>query len=273
MFRDNYKKVYKNISPSNKLIQATIESTARKEALTMNSALKKVMTSIAIVLFIFAACVNVSPAFAASLQNIPVINTLSKIFSIHSYIEKTDDYGIIVDQPAVENQFDLNQEIEETIAQYKMKAEKSILDYKEAYLATGGTEEGFKEKNINIMVDYEIKADNEQYASFVLEMVESWIASSTRYEYYNLDSKTGEKITLQDILGDDYIQIVNQSIQSQIIASDYAHSYFTKDKGGFVSITQDTNFYINQAGNPVIVFDKYEIANGAMGRPEFEIQK
>ena len=34
---------------------------------------------------------------------------------------------------------------------------------------------------------------------------------------------------------------------------------------------EDTRVYINEAGNPVIVFDKYEIAPGCMGSPEFKL--
>ena len=40
---------------------------------------------------------------------------------------------------------------------------------------------------------------------------------------------------------------------------------------GFKSIKQDQNFYINSDGNLVICFDKYEVAAGAQGSPEFVI--
>ncbi|MDY3927926.1 MAG: RsiV family protein [Clostridia bacterium] len=36
---------------------------------------------------------------------------------------------------------------------------------------------------------------------------------------------------------------------------------------------EDQNFYINDSGNIVICFDKYEVAAGAQGCPEFEIPK
>ena len=49
--------------------------------------------------------------------------------------------------------------------------------------------------------------------------------------------------------------------------------FFSKDEGGFVTVTADTPFYINEKGNPVVVFEKYEIAPGFMGRPEFEIER
>ena len=35
----------------------------------------------------------------------------------------------------------------------------------------------------------------------------------------------------------------------------------------------NAKFYINEAGNPVVVFDQYEIAPGSEGMPEFEIVK
>lgn len=38
-------------------------------------------------------------------------------------------------------------------------------------------------------------------------------------------------------------------------------------------IEEDTKFYVNHAGNPVIVFERYEIAPGAAGQQEFEIAR
>ena len=40
---------------------------------------------------------------------------------------------------------------------------------------------------------------------------------------------------------------------------------------GFDKIAEDQNFYINDDGNIVICFDKYEVAAGAQGSPEFVI--
>ena len=41
----------------------------------------------------------------------------------------------------------------------------------------------------------------------------------------------------------------------------------------FHGISENQSFYINKDGNPVIIFDKYSIAAGYMGTPEFEILK
>lgn len=42
-------------------------------------------------------------------------------------------------------------------------------------------------------------------------------------------------------------------------------------RGGFTTVSDDTKFYINQNGNPVVVFGRYEIAPGSAGQIEFEI--
>ena len=41
----------------------------------------------------------------------------------------------------------------------------------------------------------------------------------------------------------------------------------------FVSLDDKHNFYWDKDGNLVIVFDKYEVAPGSMGTPEFVIEK
>ncbi|MFR6291458.1 MAG: RsiV family protein [Peptococcaceae bacterium] len=83
--------------------------------------------------------------------------------------------------------------------------------------------------------------------------------------------QTNKLLTLQDILGDDYVatasKIIHQQMQTRM-AEDKSITY-----DDFGSIRSDIDFYINEAGNPVIVFDKYEVAPGFMGRPEFEITK
>lgn len=44
-----------------------------------------------------------------------------------------------------------------------------------------------------------------------------------------------------------------------------------EDFDGFGQIRPDQNFYIDKNGNLVIAFDKYEVAAGAQGSPEFVI--
>ena len=53
--------------------------------------------------------------------------------------------------------------------------------------------------------------------------------------------------------------------------SAYKDLFFSAEEGGFTTVDQDTDFYLNEAGNPVVVFPRYAIAAGAAGSVEFEI--
>lgn len=70
-----------------------------------------------------------------------------------------------------------------------------------------------------------------------------------------------------------YVELVNAQINQQIKERQGIEGevFFTQEEGGFETISEEQNFYINSAGNVVIVFEKYEIAPGFMGNVEFEI--
>lgn len=272
MFKDRYKDLYLEIKADRKLREKTIKACKNNEVKVMRRYIaNRAAAAVAAFAVIFVSGVNISPTFAASLEDIPILGAVSRVVSIRTYTEKNDDSTVNVNQPEVVGAVDINKEIDEAVAKYKAQAQESIDAYKEAFIATGGTEEEFAEKNIQVVVDYEVKADNEKYISFVINMYEDWTASSASYIYYNLDAQTGEDVTLEDLLGEDYINIANEAISEEIAKRGEAEGYFIGD-GGFTTITDDTDFYINENGNPVIVFDKYEIAAGYVGRPEFEIQ-
>ena len=142
-------------------------------------------------------------------------------------------------------------------------------------MATGGTEEEWAAHKIEIKVGYEIKSQTEDYLSFAVTGIENWSNAYSESRYYSLDLKTGKLVSLKDILGDDYQQIADESIQAQMKerAATENIPFFTAEEDGFTGITENTRFYINEAGNPVIVFEKYAVAPGAYGMLEFEIAK
>ncbi|MBM6828718.1 DUF3298 domain-containing protein [Anaerotignum lactatifermentans] len=236
---------------------------------------KTAAVAAACAVFCFTAALNISPAFAEEMSKVPGLSTVSNVLTFRSYEFSDGDktVGANIPQIQAEGAYTerVNDEIQRIVADYQTRANEDIAAYKEAFLATGGTEEEFAKKNIQVKVDYEVKCETEEILSLVLTGWEDWNASTAVTEYYNISLADDREITLEDLLGEDYINIANEQIREQI-AQDESGMYFVEDEGGFTSITEDTDFYINQAGNPVIVFQKYEIAPGAAGMPEFEIQ-
>ena len=88
---------------------------------------------------------NVSPTFAAAASNVPVLGGLFQVLTIRDYatVENGIDYEVSV--PGVESEGDLaekvNAEIQKRVDAHLAKAQADWDDYKEAFLATGGTEE------------------------------------------------------------------------------------------------------------------------------------
>lgn len=243
---------------------------------------KRVLAAAAALAVVFTVGLNTSTAFAESMSELPVIGTIARVLTFRSYEKTTEDLSISVDIPSVEMIGEdsgladvLNEEIYARCEEYAQEAIQRAEEYKEAFMATGGTEEEWAAHNIEIKVWYEIKSQTEQYLSFAVMGAENWVSAYNETRYYNLDLSTGKTVTLQDLLGDDYIRIADESIRNQMEERTAAGEavFFTEAEGGFAGITENAKFYINEAGNPVVVFDQYEIAPGSEGMPEFEIVK
>ena len=71
---------------------------------------------------------------------------------------------------------------------------------------------------------------------------------------------------------DFYRKIVDYIIENQNKFYRLAYSYVRNQEDALPDITEETSFYMNEAGNPVIVFEPYEVAPGSAGVQEFEIK-
>jgi hypothetical protein len=231
----------------------------------------------------FTAALNINTAFAEEVHQLPVVGAIARILTVSSYKKTVGDEKISVEVPGVEFiQKDthglskqINEEIQEICSRYADESLERAQDYKQAFLDTGGTEAEWAEHKIEIKVWYEIKAQSDDYLSFVVRGTESWTSAYSQEKYYNIDLKSGKLLSLGDVLGEDYINKANDSINSQIEekSKEIGIPFFTPEEGGFESISDETKFYMKDNGNPVIVFDKYEIAPGAAGAVEFEINR
>lgn len=231
---------------------------------------------------LFTAALNTSPVFAKEAGELPVIGGLARILTFRSYEMEKDEIAVSVEIPSIEMIAEdtgiaadkINREILDRCNQYAEDAVKRAEEYRTAFLETGGTLEEWAEHDIKITVGYEIKQQSGDYLSFVVRGTENWTTAYSESKYYNLDLSTGKVVTLQDMLGGDYVELVNRSIREQIAERENAgETFFTAEEGGFAGISEGVKFYINGNNRPVIVFEKYEIAPGSSGEIEFEIKE
>ena len=234
----------------------------------------------AVVCILFTTALNTSPVLAKEAEQLPVIGPLARILTFRTYETEKDDIAVSVEIPTIEmiaadtgiTVDEINQEILDCCNRYADEALQRAEEYRTAFLETGGTLEEWAEHNIKITVDYEIKQQGSDYLSFVVRGTESWTTAYSESRYYNLDLRTGEAVTLMDILGDGYVELIDESIRKQIAErQEKGETFFTAEEGGYAGVSEDVKFYINENNRPVIVFEKYEIAPGSSGEIEFVV--
>ncbi|MDF2842705.1 MAG: hypothetical protein K0R00_1131 [Herbinix sp.] len=290
------KEIYDNIEipkELNDVVKDAIKKNERNEgSLHMKNknrrsiVLQKSLLSAAAVLLCFTLALNTSEVFAENAGDVPVLGVLAKVLTVRTYETTQDNKNISVKVPEINssesNEFvtDINKEINVIVDAYTADAQSRLEADKEAFLTTGGTEEEWAERDLDIHVDYEVKYQKENLLSLVLTANESWYGAYDLTYYYNINLEEDKNLTLEDVLGSNYITIANESIISEMKArveenSDYVYWGVTDEEDseitGFTSVDENTKFYLNEEGKVVISFDKYEVAPGFMGKQEFII--
>lgn len=257
------------------VVQDAIKTGLREEN-TKNQIYKKIIGIAAIILVAFVIPLNTIPAYAKTAQQIPIIGEIAKIFTFKEYHFEDEIKYIDAKIPEFnyKGKSDLekrvNQEINKIIHEELKNAENHAKEYYEAFIETGGKPEDFIPIGIN--VDYEIKSITDKKVSFIITKSETSASAYFLEYFYNIDMESGKYITMIDLLGNNYKEIVTESIENTI-------DNWSQEKKDLLFeniniedlINENTDFYINEQNQIVVVFNKYVIAAGAAGRLEFPI--
>lgn len=283
---NNIKREYKNIIIPKELdhmVDKTIQKAdkdVRKIKIRFGRGLKVAVAALA-VCSMFVLAINTNESLAKSIANVPVLGKVAEVLTFVDYERETETITEDVTIPEVDGLNDkeiqdkINKEIQAKMDEQIKEAEIRAEEYKEAYFATGGTKENYHP--IEFKLDYEKKYSDDSILSFIIYHHETLAPAYAETYYYNIDLNTNEELTLEDVLGEDYINRANESVRKQIEElktnpSEDRHYGFFEGEAGFTSISEDQGFYINSDKKVVVVFNKYEIADGATGPLEFVIE-
>ena len=219
---------------------------------------------------------NLSPAFAAAAQDVPVLGDLCRflVFREYHWSDPVKYVNVVIPQIDNTGKSELEQQVngyiqtlmENCVAESTQRAQ----EYYQAFVDTGGDPADFLP--VGITVDYQVKYLSPRYASFVIRHMESAFSAYQNDYYYTLDLEAGRMLTLRDWLGEDYRQIATRSIQATIDGwDDSQKAMLWEDLRVENLIGESTSFYLNGEGQPVVVFEKYLAACGAAGALEFPI--
>lgn len=240
----------------------------------------------------FTVGLNTSQSFAMEMSELPIIGTVAKVLTIRAYEITEENTTTTVEIPEVQVEeanedvkkaiTDVNVEIQSLVEEFTEQKQAEIAEYKEAFLETGGTEEEWAERSIDVNVNYEVKYQSETTLSLLVDAWISWFNFQEERHFYNIDLVTGKELTLIDLLGDDAYEYaadcVLQQMQERVAEDPEGLIYWGvndstdgTDGFDFIGVSEETPFYINEKGNVVISYNKYDAGPGYMGIQEFEI--
>ena len=225
--------------------------------------------------FVFVCLVvlpNCSAVYAQALEKIPVIGSIVKVVTIRNYFYSDDYHQMDIDVPRIEGSEGaaadyINKDVDELT---KLLADRFHEDLKEIG----------NEGHSGIYVDYEVVTNTEKWFTLKIRVHEAAGSSNTYYRFYHIDKVNGRIAELKDLFAaDDFVAVLADNLRKQmkeIMAKDSNKIYWVENAAigqDFVTLDDKHNFYWDKDGNLVIVFDKYEVAPGSMGTPEFVINK
>lgn len=274
---EELKKEYESINASEEFKKEIRKTIEKKKGFGVM--LKRTVGIAAGMAAAFVVTLNCVPSLAVAASDVPVLGSVVKVVTMGRFEFKDKGYEAVVEAPKIEGLLDkdlenkLNKEFKENAEAVIAAFEKDVKEIKDEF--------GDQEVHYGVDADYAIKTDNDDILAIDTYIVNFAGSSSTKHSFYNIDKKSGRLLELKDMFkeGADYITPVSDYIAEEMKRrNEEEEGMFWVGKqeegfDGFEKIKEDQNFYINDSGNIVICFDKYEVAAGAQGCPEFEIPK
>ncbi len=222
------------------------------------------------------AAVNISPTLAYALSSVPGVSSIVKVATLGRYVKEEGGYSASVTTPQISGLAD--KELEERLnKEFKENADAVIAAYEKDVKALKA-EYGEDTIHMGVDMDYIIKTDNEDYLAIDVYLLNIAGSSSTKHTFYTIDKHTNKLLTLEGLFkkNADYVTPISEYIKQEMIRRNTEEEgYFWVEDDeyteGFRKIAKNQNFYIDPSGSLVICFDKYEVAAGAQGSPEFVI--
>lgn len=226
---------------------------------------------------LFTAGLNINPAMAKSLINVPILGDMVSVLTFVSYEIEQDTYSANIDVPKIMGK---SEEIVALNEKYAAEGKELFEQFKEDVDWMEKNEGG----NLGLDSSYVIATDTDQILSIGRYVAQTVASSSTVMQYDTIDKQKEIVITLPSLFKDDaYVEKISgyiaDKMREEMIATNQDRMYWVSDAGLedenllelFTTIKADQNFYITEQGKLVIAFDKYEVAPGYMGIIEFEI--
>ena len=255
------------------LLESLPERETRPQLCILPTATRRFISAAACILFAMLVVLpNLSVTYAHAVENFPIIGDLVEIFTVRNYFYSDDRHELDADVPEVNDPN--NQQVSNLINKDVNELTEAVIQkfYDDLEISH---DTGYG----SIYIDYETVTNTDEWFTLKLTVSEVQASSNTYFKFYHIDRTNGTYVTFGDLIDSEDFGAIEQIIRAQMeaeMAADPDVVYWTEDTEPGQSVTAlsaEQNFYFDDAGNLVIVYDKYEVAPGFMGCPEIVIGK
>lgn len=260
-------------SVKNRIEQTLVDLPEKKPVKKQIRILPRIAASAACFVFIILFLLpNVSVTYAQALEQLPVIGDLVRVVTIRNYYYDDNHWKMDINIPQIESEDSksvdyINKDVSELTT--------ALINRFYEDLEINGNK-GYGSLN----VDYEVVTNTDSWFTLKLTVCQTAASSNTYFKFYHIDKNQGKIVELGDLFNtdkfsDSLVAEIKKQMQEQM-ANDENISYWINTSGigeEFATVSADDNFYWNENGDLVIIFDKYVVGPGSMGTPEFVIDK
>ena len=246
---------------------------------------------------------NTGAGVAHAMGELPVVGKLFQAVTFRDYRYESDRFNANVEVPQIQadgiagtddaskadadtgssaaggsKEKEAAGQLQETVDQINFDIETVTNRLIEEFQASADLGESYS----SLEIHHETVTDNERYFTLKLSMYQGAGSGTQFYKLYTIDKKTGERVQLSDLFRENsnYNETISENIKDQMrakMAEDEMNVYWVDyadvPEWNFERLKEDQNFYFDEAGNLVIVFDEYEVAPGYMGAQEFTVER
>ena len=272
---NKFRNEYENIEIPDELeflVRTTIKEQEKK--MKRKNIINKSVIAAAVAGVVFVGSINLSSEISYALSEVPVLGSIVRVLTFKTFELKDNNFDAQLTTPAIEG---LDSKLEAMLNEkYLDENQKLYDDFMKEIDELKKAD--MDEAHMGIASGYEVKTDTDKLLVIGRYVVNTAGSSSTTIKYDTIDKQNKILITLPSLFKDEaYIDIISENIKAQMKEQmkDENNVYWLEDEmmgdENFSKIDKNQSFYITKDNQLVIAFDKYEVAPGYMGNPEFII--
>ena len=272
---NKFRNEYENIEIPDELeflVRTTIKEQEKK--MKRKNIINKSVIAAAVAGVVFVGSINLSSEISYALSEVPVLGSIVRVLTFKTFELKDNNFDAELKTPAIEG---LDSKLEAMLNEkYLDENQKLYDDFMKEIDELKKAD--MDEAHMGIASGYEVKTDTDKLLVIGRYVVNTVGSSSTTIKYDTIDKQNKLLITLPSLFKDEaYIDIISENIKAQMKEQmkDENNVYWLEDEmmgdENFSKIDKNQSFYITKDNQLVIAFDKYEVAPGYMGNPEFII--